>query len=148
MIAVGVGTGVGVNAWLSRCLGEKGSVLRFIHCLQKQTDAEYRHDPHILESFFCNDSGRSLQGEKWPGNQHTRYRKHQVAGHRATVTGQIIGGLLGVWFNSRLNREIQIRFRGFRPDRGIIGHIYSVGLPSIILGTCPAAAETAAVRHP
>ncbi|WP_289756173.1 MATE family efflux transporter, partial [Faecalibaculum rodentium] len=29
--------------------------------------------------------------------------------------------------------EIQIRFRGFRPDRGIIGHIYSVGLPSIIL---------------
>ncbi len=51
----------------------------------------------------------------------------------ATVTGQIIGGLLGVWFNSRLNREIQIRFRGFRPDRGIIGHIYSVGLPSIIL---------------
>ncbi len=54
----------------------------FIHCLQKQTDAEYRHDPHILESFFCNDSGRSLQGEKWPGNQHTRYRKHQVAGHR------------------------------------------------------------------
>ena len=23
MIAVGVGTGVGVNAWLSRCLGEK-----------------------------------------------------------------------------------------------------------------------------
>ncbi|WP_286140621.1 MATE family efflux transporter, partial [Faecalibaculum rodentium] len=51
----------------------------------------------------------------------------------ATVTGQIIGGLLGVWFNSRLNREIQIRFRGFRPDRAIIGHIYSVGLPSIIL---------------
>lgn len=38
-----------------------------------------------------------------------------------------------MWFNSRLNREIQIRFRGFRPDRAIIGHIYSVGLPSIIL---------------
>lgn len=26
MIAVGVGTGVGVNAWLSRCLGEKDPI--------------------------------------------------------------------------------------------------------------------------
>ncbi|OLU44098.1 MATE family efflux transporter [Faecalibaculum rodentium] len=190
MIAVGVGTGVGVNAWLSRCLGEKdqrsanataenGIFLAMVSYLVFAVTGML-----ISRPFFTLQTSSAVIAEE--GFQYmwivsvfgiglflqTMNEKilastgrtnltmvSQLAGAAinivldpimifglfgfpalgvagaaiATVTGQIIGGLLGVWFNSRLNREIQIRFRGFRPDRGIIGHIYSVGLPSIIL---------------
>jgi len=51
----------------------------------------------------------------------------------ATVTGQIIAALMAVIINLRLNKEVTISFRGFKPDLHTIGRIYSVGLPSIIM---------------
>jgi len=51
----------------------------------------------------------------------------------ATVAGQILGALLSLYFNLRKNVEIKFRFKGFRPDPIIIGQIYKVGLPSIVL---------------
>lgn len=51
----------------------------------------------------------------------------------ATVAGQILGALASLYFNLRRNVEIQFRFKGFRPDPVIIGQIYKVGLPSIVL---------------
>ena len=51
----------------------------------------------------------------------------------ATVIGQIVAAIFSFILNIRVNKEIQLRFRGFRPDKEIIGKIYSVGLPSIIM---------------
>ena len=51
----------------------------------------------------------------------------------ATVIGQIVAAIFAFILNIRVNKEIQLRFRGFRPDKEIIGEIYSVGLPSIIM---------------
>lgn len=53
----------------------------------------------------------------------------------ATVIGQIAGAGLGVFFNLRCNRDIQISLKGFRPNGRIIRRIYSVGVPSIIMGS-------------
>ncbi|MCR4740904.1 MAG: MATE family efflux transporter [Lachnospiraceae bacterium] len=51
----------------------------------------------------------------------------------ATVTGQIIAGAMSVYLNRRKNHEITLSFKNFRPDKKIIGRIYVVGLPSIIM---------------
>ena len=53
----------------------------------------------------------------------------------ATVLGQIVGALLGLYCNLRMNPEISISFRGFRPSGAIISKIYSVGVPSIIMSS-------------
>lgn len=51
----------------------------------------------------------------------------------ATVVGQIVGGIIGLIFNLKKNDDITLSFRGFRPDGQVIGMIYKVGLPSIIM---------------
>lgn len=51
----------------------------------------------------------------------------------ATVIGQVVGALLGVYFNLKCNHEINISMKGFKPEGKIIGMIYRVGLPSIIM---------------
>lgn len=51
----------------------------------------------------------------------------------ATVIGQIIAGALGIIFNHTKNHEVKIRLKGFRPDGAIIGQIYTIGIPSIIM---------------
>lgn len=51
----------------------------------------------------------------------------------ATVIGQIVAAIFSFIMNIRVNKEIQLKFSGFRPDKEIIGKIYSVGLPSIIM---------------
>lgn len=49
----------------------------------------------------------------------------------ATVLGQIIGALFGIFFNFKYNKDIQIKT--IRPRLKIIKNIYEVGLPSIIM---------------
>lgn len=51
----------------------------------------------------------------------------------ATVIGQIVGGTLGLIFNIKVNKEITLTVKGFKPDPGTIGNIYKVGVPSIIM---------------
>lgn len=53
----------------------------------------------------------------------------------ATVIGQILACCLGMYFNIRFNHDIHINFKKFRPDRWVIGRIYAVGVPSIIMGS-------------
>ena len=53
----------------------------------------------------------------------------------ATVSGQIVGALLAIYFNSRKNPELSMSFKGFRPSAHIIRRIYSVGVPSIIMAS-------------
>ncbi len=51
----------------------------------------------------------------------------------ATVTGQIIAFSIAVTLNHFKNPDVQLHFRRFRPDRRIIGRIYAVGVPSMIM---------------
>lgn len=51
----------------------------------------------------------------------------------ATVIGQIVGSILGLYFNLRKNKEITLSLKGFTPDAYTIGNIYKVGVPSIIM---------------
>lgn len=51
----------------------------------------------------------------------------------ATVTGQIIAALLAVFFNLKCNDDVKLHFRGFRPNFRLIGQIYAVGAPSIVV---------------
>ena len=51
----------------------------------------------------------------------------------ATVIGQIIAGIMGYVINHKVNHEIKLEWKGFRPDKAIIGNIYKVGIPSIIM---------------
>ena len=53
----------------------------------------------------------------------------------ATVIGQCVGALLGLFCNLRHNPEITISFRGFRPHGVTIRKIYAVGVPSIIMSS-------------
>ncbi|MBQ6249179.1 MAG: MATE family efflux transporter [Oscillospiraceae bacterium] len=51
----------------------------------------------------------------------------------ATVIGQCCGMVLAIYFNLTKNHDIRLRFRGFRPNWRIIGGIYAIGLPSVIM---------------
>lgn len=51
----------------------------------------------------------------------------------ATVAGQIIAGILAVILNALKNPEIKLSLKTFKPDFELIGKIYAVGVPSIIM---------------
>lgn len=51
----------------------------------------------------------------------------------ATVVGQIVAGILGIYFNQKKNKEVRIQMKGFRPSKDIIVQIYGIGIPSIIM---------------
>lgn len=51
----------------------------------------------------------------------------------ATVIGQIVAAILAIVFNLKFNKEIHLSFRGFRPNLHLIGQIYKVGAPSIVV---------------
>lgn len=51
----------------------------------------------------------------------------------ATVIGQCVAGLVAGTCNYKFNHEVRFQFKGFKPDFKIIGTIYAVGIPSIIM---------------
>ncbi|NLP17963.1 MAG: MATE family efflux transporter, partial [Firmicutes bacterium] len=51
----------------------------------------------------------------------------------ATVIGQVVAAILAIFFNFKVNKELNLNIRSFRPHRGIIGEIYKVGVPSIVM---------------
>ena len=62
------------------------------------------------------------------------FPRMEVAGAAAaTVFGQIVAALIGLWMNLRFNKDIHIRLRDIRPERAVVREIYRVGLPSIIM---------------
>ena len=190
MIAVSVGTGVGINALLSRSLGQKdqeranrtamnGVMLEVVSGLvftvlgltcarlfyTVQTDipgiVEYGADyltiiagcsMGIFLSVACERlvqaTGRTVYAMVIQGTGSVinlildpilifglfGFPRMEVAGAAvATVTGQIIGGLVGLYLSLTHNPELQMSVAGLRPSREIIKGIYSVGLPSIIM---------------
>ncbi len=51
----------------------------------------------------------------------------------ATVIGQCVAALVAGFCNHRYNHDVKLKFRGFRLDFHIIGTIYAVGIPTIIM---------------
>ena len=192
MISVAVGTGVGINALLSKSLGEKrqeranaaamnGLFLAVVSCLvfvflgltcsrgfflmqtDQQTIVDYGATYMSIVSVLSGGMFLQITFDRvLQATGRTVYTlftqavgaviniildpilifglfglpRLEVAGASlATVIGQFIAAGLSLFFNLTRNHDIQFRFRGFRPDRGIIARIYSVGVPSIVMSS-------------
>lgn len=190
MIAIGAGTGVGINAVLSRALGEKEydrankaavngvflaavSYLLFLvvgifavtpFYLSQTQDAEIiNFGKQYLTIVCCCSFGMYTQfifERLLQSTGKTFYTmitqgagaiiniildpilifglfglpRLGVAGAAiATVIGQITAGVIAIILNKKKNTEIKLHFKGFRPNAAIIGQIYIVGIPSIIM---------------
>lgn len=189
MISVAVGTGVGINALLSKSLGEKRqdranaaamnglflaavsylvfmligltcSRLFFAIQTDKQAIVDYGESYMFIlcvlsvGMFFQITFERILQATG--RTLYTMFTqalgaiinivldpilifglpRMEVAGAAlATVLGQIIAALVSVVINATRNPDVQLSLKGFRPQASIIGHIYAVGVPSIIMSS-------------
>lgn len=51
----------------------------------------------------------------------------------ATVIGQSVGGFLAMWLHFAKNKDIHFKFSDCKPNKYIIGQIYIVGVPAIIM---------------
>jgi len=190
LIAVSVGTGVGINSFVSKALGEKdyekvnkaatnGVFIEFLSFLvfilvglfasrpffASQTDslAVQEYGVTYLSIVCCFSIGvftqvtfeRLLQSTgKTFYTMFTQgtgavvnlildpilifgllgFPQMGIAGAAvATVIGQVVAGALAVFFQMKYNPEIRIVFHKFVPNMRLIGSIYKVGLPSIIM---------------
>lgn len=190
MIAVAGGTCVGINAVLSKALGEKAqeradntasngivlmavSYLAFLLIGLLATRAFYlsqTSDPEIVEfgvqylSIVCccalglfaqfvferllQSTGRTFYIMITQGTGAIiniildpififglfGMPRMGVAGAAvATVTGQTIAGTIALIINFKKNEDIHIRMKGFRLEREIVGQIYKIGVPSMIM---------------
>ena len=190
MIAVSVGTSVGVNAFLSKTLGEKnyekanviaqnGVFLAFLSSIlfavigftvsapffASQTEVQEVREYGVSYLTICcvlsigiflqmiyerllQATGRTFftmitQGVGaivnllldpvlifgWFG-----LPKMGVSGAAlATVTGQMVAAVLAFLLNKKYNTDLRFSMRRFRPNLSLIGQIYKVGAPSIVV---------------
>ena len=192
MISVGVGTGVGVNALLSKSLGEKnfdaankaavngiflafcswaafallgGFFSRTFMALQTDVPEIIAYGDTYLTIIavasvgmmfqicferLLQSTGKTIYTMLYQGLGAVinlildpllifglgPFPAMGIAGAAlATVIGQCVGALLGLFCNLRRNPEITISFRGFRPHGVTIRKIYAVGVPSIIMSS-------------
>ena len=190
MIAIAVGTGVGMNALLSRSLGEKnfsnsnraannGIFLGFIsYCLlvlfgiffsqayyTSQTDnaliIQYGTSylsiitigsigifSQIIFERLLQSTGKTFYCMITQGTGaiiniildpilifgYFGFPKMGVTGAAiATIIGQTIGGVLAIIINLKINKEITINLKGYRPHLQTIKTIYKVGIPSMMM---------------
>ena len=186
MIAVATGTGVGVNALISRSLGERNfekanrlsengvflalcsAVVFFFFGLfgaepfmRSQTDVEYiiEQGTAYLRIVACASFGifleiifeRLLQATgRTTLTMCTRgigaiiniifdpififvFKMGVTGAAIATVAGQIVAFIIAAILNAKKNPEITLNFKKFRPDIKLIGQIYRIGVPSIIM---------------
>ena len=173
LIAVGTGTGVGMNALLSKSLGEKNfkkanataSNAAVFYASQignadqeiMELGIEYLSTVMIFsfgllaQVFFerlLTSTGRTIFSMT---SQLTGAitniildpilifgllgaPKMGVTGAAvATVIGQCVAALVAGFCNHRYNHDVKLKFHGFRLDFHIIGTIYAVGIPTIIM---------------
>lgn len=53
----------------------------------------------------------------------------------ATVGGQLVSGITGVILNIKKNKEVVLKAENIKPDAKIIGEIFKIGLPSILMNS-------------
>ena len=186
MIGVATGTAVGVNALLSRALGEKnqglandiaehGVFLALVGYLiflvfglfgvrlffAAQTDVQQIVDlgvdylfvvccfsfgvfGQIMFERLMQSTGRTIYTMFTQGlgaiiniilDPVFIFVFHQgVRGAAiATVIGQIVAFCLAMYLNHTKNPDVQLNMKAFRPKGRIIGRIYAIGVPSIIM---------------
>ena len=186
MIGVATGTGVGVNALISRSLGERNfekanrlsengiflalcsSIVFFFLGLfaaepfmRSQTDIPYiiEQGTAYLRVCCCASFGifleiifeRLLQSTgRTSLTMCTQglgaiiniildpififvFKMGVTGAACATVLGQIVAFIIAAVLNAKKNPEITLNFKRFRPDFGLIGQIYKIGVPSIIM---------------
>ncbi|MBQ7292946.1 MAG: MATE family efflux transporter [Clostridia bacterium] len=190
MIGVATGTGVGVNALLSRSLGEKNSerankvaangiILAMVGYLVfllfglfgarwfiafQTSDAAIIEAGHAYLSTCCifafgifgeimferlmQATGRTVytlftQGVGAVVNiifdpififGYFGFPEMGVKGAAmATVLGQIVAFVMGIILNHFKNKDIKLELKKFKPDLEIIGGIYAIGVPSMIM---------------
>lgn len=64
------------------------------------------------------------------------FPRMEVAGAAlATVTGQTVAAILGIFLNLRKNPELTISLKRYRLSAKVVRNIYSVGVPSIIMAS-------------
>ncbi len=51
----------------------------------------------------------------------------------ATVLGQIVAAILAVTFNAKVNDELHLNFRKFKPELKAVGNILFIGIPSVLM---------------
>lgn len=51
----------------------------------------------------------------------------------ATVLGQCVAALLGIYFNVKKNHEIHFELKNIAPDIKLIGNILMIGIPSVLM---------------
>ena len=188
MIAVAVGTGVGINALLSRSLGEKNTKLANKVASHGVFLAICSYIVFLVLGLTCMDTYMSWMTHDAEviafGKQYLSIcyifsfglcgqivmerlmistgRTHlsmitQAAGAItniildpififtfglgirgaaiATVIGQVVGLVIGIVLNRKFNKDIHLTFRGFKPDLKLIGRIYAIGVPSIVMAS-------------
>lgn len=58
----------------------------------------------------------------------------EVAGAAvATVAGQLVAAAVAMFFHFKFNHEVKMKWKGFCPSLSVIGQIYAVGAPSIVV---------------
>lgn len=83
----------------------------------------------ILDPIFIFGRGDSIFGFTMPFGLGLG-----VAGAAyATVVGQIVAAILAVVFNVLKNKDVKLALKKFHPNIGIIGNIYAIGVPSILM---------------
>lgn len=83
----------------------------------------------ILDPFFILNAGDGFFGLSMPFGLGMGTKGAAIA----TIVGQFCAAAFGLFANLRYNKEINLSFKGFKPDLRIIKKIYSVGLPSIFM---------------
>ncbi len=53
----------------------------------------------------------------------------------ATIGGQILSGIVGVLLHYYKNKEVRLKLKYVKPDTKIIGEIFKIGLPSILMNS-------------
>ena len=192
LIALGVGTGVGINALLSKSLGEKNQklankaahngiilmALSAVACalfgifgshwfFTTQTDNPVLIDYgtqylSIVMTFSFGIFGQLMMERLLQSTGRTTLSMYtQLVGAVtnlildpvlifgwfglpamgitgaavATVVGQILSAIFGIWLNIKKNPDIKLSLKELVPDVKVIKKIYSVGVPSIIMGS-------------
>ncbi len=51
----------------------------------------------------------------------------------ATVIGQVVAALLGIFFNIRYNKELTLKLKNVLPDKRLITEILIIGIPSVLV---------------
>ncbi len=190
MISLGVGSGVGINALISRRLGQNryedanqtadnGIFINVIHFLvflvfglffvntfffAQTTDSEIiAHGSDYLEVITMFSLGKYMQITFERLLQSTGLTFYSMISQAsgaiiniilnpififgflgvpamgtrgaaiATVIGQSLAAILGLYFNLRYNKELRLSLQKFRPSLTIIKDIYSIGIPSTVM---------------